>query len=252
MAALRFVIDAEGGYTVVEGEKVPMHNGDLILTPGWTWHDHKNESRQRPMVWLDALDAPFTRGSLQATFYQDYPNETSQPVTKGVAESMVRYGGPGLLPAGSRPQSLHSPLNVYRWDDAYGALRRLQQHVDDDADGTVLEYVNPVTGGHVLPTMACNLQLLGMGKHTRAVRATTSSVYYVVKGSGQSIIAGERLDWAERDVFVVPTWAWREHVVSRDEDAVLFSVTDLPVIEAFGLVREESYELNGGHQSVGS
>ena len=31
--AVRFVIEGEGGYTTVNGEKCPMHKGDFILTP---------------------------------------------------------------------------------------------------------------------------------------------------------------------------------------------------------------------------
>ena len=46
-SAIRFVIKGTpGAYTVVEGEPIPMAEGDLITTPQWTWHDHYNE-RQR-------------------------------------------------------------------------------------------------------------------------------------------------------------------------------------------------------------
>jgi hypothetical protein len=39
---------------------------------------------------------------------------------------------------------------------------------------------------------------------------------------------------------------------SASADAVLFSVTDSPVIHALGLYREADYEDNGGHQEVTS
>jgi hypothetical protein len=32
--------EGEGGYTVVNGERVPMYPGDLVLTPNCSWHDH--------------------------------------------------------------------------------------------------------------------------------------------------------------------------------------------------------------------
>ena len=54
-AALRFVIEGEGAYTTVNGERVTMRPGDFILTPSWTHHDHGNPSSQ-PVVWLDGLD----------------------------------------------------------------------------------------------------------------------------------------------------------------------------------------------------
>src|SRR5580658_1818912 len=36
MSALRFVLDGHGADTVVDGKSCPMHENDLILTPGWT------------------------------------------------------------------------------------------------------------------------------------------------------------------------------------------------------------------------
>lgn len=55
--ALRFIIEGERGFTAVEGEKVYMERGDVILTPSWTWHDHGHEG-DKPMIWLDGLDLP--------------------------------------------------------------------------------------------------------------------------------------------------------------------------------------------------
>jgi gentisate 1,2-dioxygenase len=56
-AALRLIIEGRGGYTVVNGERVPMSPGDLVLTPNWSWHDHANDT-DAPMIWLDGLDTP--------------------------------------------------------------------------------------------------------------------------------------------------------------------------------------------------
>src|SRR5258708_19137673 len=38
--ALRFVIEGAGAYTSVDGERLWMEPGDLILTPSWRYHDH--------------------------------------------------------------------------------------------------------------------------------------------------------------------------------------------------------------------
>lgn len=248
MSALRWIIDAEGGYTVVQGEKIPMHNGDLILTPGWTWHDHKNENDAAPMMWMDLLDVPLVN-ALRAIFYEDYPGNVAQPQTEGV-EASLRFGG-AMLPPGDRPRSLYSPLNVYAWQPAYDALKRIQATGSggDPLEGAILEYVNPVTGGHVLPTIACFLQLLGPGERTRARQQTVSKIYHVARGHGYSVINGHRFDWEEHDVFCVPTWAIYEHA-AEDEEAVLFSSTDQPVFEAVGLYRERAYADNGGHQVI--
>lgn len=52
--AQRFIIEGEGAYTAVEGERTIMAKGDFVLTPAWAWHDHGNELA-KPMIWLDGL-----------------------------------------------------------------------------------------------------------------------------------------------------------------------------------------------------
>jgi gentisate 1,2-dioxygenase len=59
-SALRLVLDGEGAYTAVDGERTTMRRGDFIITPAWTWHDHGNLGDQ-PVVWLDGLDIPIVR-----------------------------------------------------------------------------------------------------------------------------------------------------------------------------------------------
>ena len=56
-SALRFIVEGEGAYTAVDGERTIMREGDFVITPTWTWHDHGNDS-SKPMVWLDGLDIP--------------------------------------------------------------------------------------------------------------------------------------------------------------------------------------------------
>ena len=97
-AALRFIIESDGGHTTVEGDKIPMHPGDLVLTPNWTWHDHSNTTGN-PMIWLDGLDLPLTH-LLEAVFFEPYP-EDIQPITQPTDSSLTAYGAVGLLPGGT-------------------------------------------------------------------------------------------------------------------------------------------------------
>jgi gentisate 1,2-dioxygenase len=62
-------------------------------------------------------------------------------------------------------------------------------------------------------------------------------VYHVAEGSGQSIIDGERFEWTKGDTFAVPTWCWHQHAV--EQEAVLFSITDEPILRSIGQVREQ-------------
>src|SRR5262245_32533662 len=43
-AALRFVMEGKGAYTVVDGHKMDLAAGDFVITPSGTWHDHGVEA----------------------------------------------------------------------------------------------------------------------------------------------------------------------------------------------------------------
>src|SRR6202165_4137309 len=56
-SAIRFVLDGQGAYTAVEGEKAFMAPGDFVITANWAPHDHGNPAT-KPMLWRDGLDFP--------------------------------------------------------------------------------------------------------------------------------------------------------------------------------------------------
>src|SRR5260370_17525379 len=71
-AALRLVVEANPGtYTVVDGARVDMLPGDVVLTPSWSWHGHANES-DATSYWIDFLDVPFVQHS-EAMFFDPNP-----------------------------------------------------------------------------------------------------------------------------------------------------------------------------------
>jgi gentisate 1,2-dioxygenase len=236
-AALRFIIEGSGAYTRVEGEKIRMAPGDLILTPAMVWHDHGNEGAE-PVMWLDGLDIPYT-AALNCMFLEEFAS-LMQPDRAPEARSEKLFGR-ALFPAGGSvaASGTYSPVWAYRWSDARAALNTLAQSGEaDDLSGYLLRYANPATGGEVLPTMGCRLQLLPKGFNTVRHRRTTGAVYHVAEGSGYSMLNGTRFDWKKGDTFAVPIWCWQEHAAT-DSDAVLFSVTDDPILRPLGLLRTE-------------
>jgi gentisate 1,2-dioxygenase len=246
--AIRFIIEGSGAYTAVDGERVYMEPGDLILTPSWAWHDHGNETRER-VVWMDGLDIPLI-AALEAMFFQFY-TERQVPATRPANASKQLHGHPHLSPTWVKEKPRSSPLLLYSWDQTCQALDTLRAHEGSPFDGIALEYRHPQTGGPVLPTMACLVQLLRAGTHTKAHRHTGSAVYLVVRGEGYTVIDGTRFTWNKGDIIALPPWALHEHAnTSAREDAVLFSIQDTPVLEALGLYYEETLSENGGHQEV--
>jgi gentisate 1,2-dioxygenase len=237
-AALRMIVESTGGYTVVNGDVVPMLEGDLVLTPNWTWHDHANDS-QTPIIWLDGLDAPLV-AFLNARFQEEYPEET-QKAREDVDSSLLKYGGGSLRPTWETPEPDYSPQMHYPWTQTKATLDKLgETESGSSADGVMVEYSNPLTGGPVMPTIACFAQRLAPRAETTAHRHTSSTIYHVIEGEGATIIDGERYEWGSKDVICVPGWATHRHInYSSSHPAYLFSYSDAPVLKALRLYREE-------------
>ena len=235
MAAIRFVVQGKGAYTAVDGEKFPMAEGDLILTPNWTWHDHHNESED-PINWLDGLDGPVIR-SLNVLFFEEY-EKSEQPVTRETGESLSRLGF-ARAPKKDETHLRGVPFR-YAWQDTYKALKTMSDSERDPYDGTLLRYINPATGGFTYPTMSCEIQLFKAREKTRIHRHTSTALYHVFKGWGRTAVGEGRLEWKKGDSFVVPLWQPHSHENLSDEEAILFSINDRPVMEALQLYREEA------------
>ncbi len=231
-SALRFVMEGSGVWTTVDGDACDMSPGDLILTPSWTWHDHTNGSDQ-PMTWFDGLDLPLVV-ALEAVFFERHP-DGMQRVTSSHNASAARFGR-GLVPRQLGDAQPHSPLLVYRWKDTDDGLASLLAASDEPMAS--IHFVNPTTGGSVMPTLGCEMHRLVGGRRSAPHRKVGNSIYVVFRGSGYSVIDGQRFDWNEKDIFVTPSWSVVEH--HAHEPADLFAVTDRPVLEALHLFREES------------
>lgn len=233
MTAIRFILQGKGAYTNVDGRKMVMEDGDLILTPQWAWHEHAHEGKE-PMIWIDGLDVPLIQ-ALQVISFEPYPGKRI-PI-KDSPDLSSHYGMTRpVAPAGAE---MAQPLH-YHWRDTYLSLKHLAQKEAHPFDGIALEYVNPLTGGPTLPTLSCWIQMFTPGMRTGAHRHTSTAIYHAFRGSGTTVINGERFDWDKGDTFIVPLWSWHEHANrSAKEEAVLFSMNDAPVLKPFGLYREE-------------
>jgi gentisate 1,2-dioxygenase len=234
MAAFRFILQGHGAYTNVDGNKMVMEDGDLILTPHGCWHEHAHEGDQN-MLWIDGLDVPFVQALQQISF--DPYKQGRLPVNEAIDPALF-YGAtrPVGIASEQAPQLLH-----YRWRDIYPALEKLARTPGDPYEGAALDYVNPSTGGPTLPTMSCRIQMLRPNEKTKSHRHTSTSIFHAFRGSGTTVINGQPFHWQKGDTFIVPLWHWHEHAnASSSEEAILFSMHDEPILRAFGLYREEA------------
>jgi gentisate 1,2-dioxygenase len=234
-AALRLVVEGRGAYTTVDGVKCAMEPGDMIITPGMRWHDHGHQG-DAPVVWLDGLDLPLVR-SLDASWASRA--EPAPPPATDTDPSQDEFAAAGLVPRHSRYPV--SPYPMVRWP--WQAVRRALAQMAARAPArqpVAMRYVNPTTGAPPLPTMGCEAQWLRPGEAGARERRTSSAVYHVVEGRGESQVGETVLSWEPGDVFVVPAWHWSAHRnASTGEPACLFQFNDEPVMRALGLFQEE-------------
>lgn len=229
-SAARIAVEGEGAYTVVEGEKLPMRAGDLILTPGGCWHDHGHEGGE-PVIWLDALDLPlfvYLEGS--------YAEEGELQTAKNRPDAAeVEYLAAGLVPAGTGGRAAaRYPLLRFPWQRTEAALRRLAEYGHGPAE---LDYVNPETGEPALPTLGFSAMLIPAEGALRPPPCSASAVFHVVKGAGSSVVDGEQIRWQAKDTFSAPVFAELQHRAVQGP-AFLIRVHDRPLQEKFGYYRE--------------
>lgn len=245
-SALRFITNGSGAYSIVQGERLFMEEGDYLTTPGGLWHGHGHEGDE-PMIWMDCLDIPFVY-KVGGTFFEGHPDGLESPSAPD-NYSEGHYKGGMVRPIKHRKPSI-APVGNYKWKQTKAALDGLSEFEPDPFDGVAIEYINPSTGHTANPNIAAWMQKLPVGFHSKAHRHTSAHIYHVFKGSGYSVINGVQFDWSKGDYFVVPSWAWHEHVNTSSEEAHLFSASDLPIMEKLGYQREEELTNNGGHQEI--
>jgi gentisate 1,2-dioxygenase len=212
-----------------------MEPGDLLTQPNWTWHDHNNFSNE-PMIWLDGLDARIVQ-YLDASIHEEWTEGNVQPLTGSSADLMNRVT-PVRAPS-FRKVPRRMPMH-YRWEDTLKALRaEAAAENPDPYDGYILEYTDPISGGHTFTTISCRVQMLMPGQSTKFHTHTSTTIYHAVSGEGMIRIDKKdptEFDWGPKDTFIVPPRRWHQHInTSTSEPAILFSESDLPILEALDL-----------------
>lgn len=229
VSALRFVIEGSGAATWVNGERCEMTEGDLILTPSWCWHEHRNEGDRR-VVWFDGLDLPLAH-HLKSVFLE-FGHGEARPAPVSDLPAVDAAAPAGVVAASGQQRWAR-----YRYSGA--AISATLDEMTEQADGTrTLRYLNPTTGRAVMPTLDCYAMRLKANATTRACRSTSNAVAIVARGSGTSQIGDQTISWSKNDVFTIPHWHWVTHR-ANDPDTQLFLMTDIGLLDAMGYLVTE-------------
>ncbi len=194
-AALRLVLAGKPGtYTIVDGARVDMAPGDVVLTPAWCWHGHVNEAKETS-YWIDFLDIPFVQLS-EAMFFEPHPS--------GGLEQ-IRSSGPTAMRIPS--------------SEALGPGREAKT-------------VEVAKG--VMPTISMHLIRQPQGGRVDLPKNTANNIYAVSTGKARLTAEGgfdETL--GPGDVAAIPCWhrhsieAVEDTVVFRVSDEPILSKTGL-------------------------
>ena len=234
-AALRFAFEGAGAHAAIDGERLRIEPGDLLVTPRWAWHDHGHDG-QAPALWLDVLDVPLV-ATLDAEFREWGDAECQQLASPpGTSEAMF---GQGMLPTGGTGAARTDGgyLKRYAYQRSRAAVLQLMSAGDIDPwRGVKLQYIDPRSGGAVLPTIAAHLQGLPAGMATRPLKSTETSLLVVAEGEGRASVGGSPHRLGLHDMLLVPSWT--ELRLEAVQQSVVFSVSNAPLLKAVGLWRE--------------
>ena len=233
-SAIRLVVEGQGGFTVVEGERLPMERGDLILTPSQLWHEHGHDGAE-PVIWLDALDLPLIR-DMETAYRID---GSWEPPANQPDSSQTTYRRAGLLPYGALDRRANDyPLLRFPWRDVRAALTDFAS-ARGPGDPVRLAYVNPESGAECLPTIGFSALMLRPGETLTMTRRSASAAVHVIEGAGEGIVDEVTFDWSESDTFAIPTHA--DVTIGNASDsapAFLFLLDDAPLQRRLGIYEE--------------
>lgn len=202
--ALRLILEARPGmYTVVDGCRLDMSPGDVVLTPNWCWHGHANESSD-DAFWIDFLDVPLVQ-HLGPMFTEQHPR--------------------GFEPVEERNSD--TPLQI--------STSAVLKSADIGTGLCVL----PIAEG-LIATMSMDLLVIPSDVTSGFIQTSANSLYALISGSCSIRVAGsnDNLCLAPGDVAAIPTWVG--HEIIPNSDAVLLQVSDAPGLSPLGLLRTAS------------
>ncbi|MBL0423416.1 cupin domain-containing protein [Ramlibacter sp. AW1] len=195
--ALRVILESVGCYSVVNGRKHPMENGDVVLTPGGYWHGHGHEGAEQA-YWFDCLDIPLVH-LLEPMSADEHPQQWEAAIEEA-AESPMRFA----------------------WADTAKLLDLRAERQEEAAAclfGTTIELTAPS-----MPTISIKVHRMPAGWSGLAYRHSASSIYVVLKGRGHSLIGEHGFNWEFGDVQAVPMGLRLQH--RSDEESVIIELSD--------------------------
>lgn len=213
--------------TTVDGEKLPMARGDLILTSTGLWYEHGHDG-DGPVVWLDILDVPIVY-YLEASYHVDGPRQATRP------ENSVHARG-GLVPTPFFERRREDcPMLRYPWAQARAALEELAAS-EPEEQALQVAYVNPENGDDAQNILGYYALMLRPGQALELPVRSPAAVFHLIEGSTEIRIGDQDFVLAEADTCCAPGYT-PVRIANRraNAPAFLFIADESPLHRKLGL-----------------
>ncbi len=227
--AVRMIVEGEGAYTTVDGEKCPMRRGDLILTPTGLWHEHGHDGTE-PVIWLDVLDLPLVH-YIEASYHVDGERQAVRP---GRGDRAYTRGGVVPAPVFERSSTAY-PMLRYPWVQARAALEALAADLPE-LEAVQVSYVNPETGADAQNILGFYALMLRPGQTLKLPVRSPASVFHLIEGGVEVQIEAQTFTLAEADTCCAPGYtAVTLRNRAPDQPAFVFIADESPLHRKLGV-----------------
>lgn len=205
------------GRTVYDGEWATWEEGDLILLPikpGGVEHQHFNDDPERPAKWLAFITDSF-RDFLASELVQvknspDWKGDS--PEDQGPSISQQRAANHSHIePSGPVGDGTLLDRLLELRDEDRRRSREGEHHISGrslswevNRQGKMKWYMHPSKDDTSLRTLVVFRQEIPAGSRSGRQIHPGGIVHYILKGSGHTVLDGERYDWKAGDLVALP------------------------------------------------
>jgi gentisate 1,2-dioxygenase len=226
--AIRMIVEGEGAYTTVEGEKCYMSRGDLILTPTGLWHEHGHDGHD-PVVWLDVLDLPLAY-YLEVSYHND---GVKQDNVNESTETFYTTGGVVPSPMFERSKKQY-PMYRYPWTHVRRTLESMAE-VQPQVEMVSVTYVNPETGDDAENILGFYAMMLRPNQTIQLPVRSPSIVFHVIEGACDIQVETTNYLLQQADTCCAPGYTPVTLKNTLDQPTFLFMTDETPLHRKLGV-----------------
>lgn len=140
------------------------------------------------------------------------------------------------------PKAVRRKVRPARWNWA-DCLAKLKEIASDPIPGAdrrfiILVHEDTEEMMGTAPGALIGMTILNPGEGLKPHRHTSFAIYHVLQGKGFDVMQPEdeteatKIEWTKGDTFICPAWTYHQHVNDGDEQAIILTVQDFPLLAA--------------------